>query len=287
MSKPFFKRLQKYYSSVGDALREESGAASIFPNKTDIGISRERLYADFLRQHIPSNCNVLFGGFLFDQDGNESKQIDVLVIGGDVLQFNFNSKEGKGKSFACIDGCIAAVGIKSNLNSPELIDSLENLSSLPQKRKIKNSLDRQPNSKEQNFDFDAFQVMPFLKIDCEFYKDWPLKIIYASKGIGIENAINTLDKFYKDNPDIPYWKRPNLIHVAGRYVIARVPSIGGEDLTGKKLKAHSFHAMPEVSDAYGLLQVVIRIQDIASLSNYIFYKYSGILKNMKFKQNRD
>ena len=77
MSRPFFERLKKYYSDIGKVLRGEADAASIFPNTTDIGMSRERVYAEMLRLHLPSSCNVTLGGYLFDQDGNESSQIKV------------------------------------------------------------------------------------------------------------------------------------------------------------------------------------------------------------------
>jgi hypothetical protein len=65
----FFVRLRKYYLNVAQVLRGEADAASVFPNTTDIGMSREKVYADFLRQHAPSKCNVFLGGFLFDDDG--------------------------------------------------------------------------------------------------------------------------------------------------------------------------------------------------------------------------
>lgn len=54
----FFQRLRNYYQDVAAVLRGEAKPASIFPNTTDVGMSRERIYAEFLRQHAPSKCNV-------------------------------------------------------------------------------------------------------------------------------------------------------------------------------------------------------------------------------------
>lgn len=62
MPNEFYIRLKKYYTKVGEVLRGEADIASIFPNPTDIGMSRERVYAEFLRSHLPSCCNVLYGG---------------------------------------------------------------------------------------------------------------------------------------------------------------------------------------------------------------------------------
>ncbi len=284
MSKPFFERLQNYYASVASSLRQQSNSASIFNNNVDIGMSREKHYADFLKQHIPSTCNVIFGGFLFDQDGNESKQIDILVTHGNTLNFRLNSSGEQLKSFTCIDGCIAIAGIKSNLNSSQLIDSLDNFASLPEKRKIFDRIDKLADSKKNEHSYDEFEVMPFLKIDDKFYEDWPLKIIYASSGLKIENAVQVLKDYYRDRSDIPYRRRPNIIHVAGQYVIERIPYNGGKDRMGTQLSPHCFHAMPEYSDSYGLLRVVTQIQSITTVSNYIFYNYSSLIKNMRFQQ---
>lgn len=62
-------QLRDYYLSVAMVLRGEAEASSVFPNTTDIGMSREKAYQKFLKLHAPSKCNVFFGGYLFDEDG--------------------------------------------------------------------------------------------------------------------------------------------------------------------------------------------------------------------------
>jgi hypothetical protein len=115
MSEQFFDELKKYYSKIGEVLRGEADVASIFPNTTDIGMSRERIYAEVLKLHLPSSCSVVFGGFLFGLNGAKSDQIDILINGQSALQFNFSTKDGGGKSFACVDGCVGVVSVKSRL----------------------------------------------------------------------------------------------------------------------------------------------------------------------------
>ena len=56
------------------------------------------------------------------------------------------------------------------------------------------------------------------------YADWPYKIIYSSDGVDASTAINYLNSFYDSHPEIPIFRRPNLIHVAGKYVIGRISS---------------------------------------------------------------
>jgi len=116
MAGTFFHRLRSYYLEVASVLRGEAKAASVFPNATDVGMARERIYAEFLRQHAPSKCNVFFGGFLFGEDGSESGQLDVLVATDTTPRFNLNNEDGAGKSFSPVDGTLGVASIKSTLD---------------------------------------------------------------------------------------------------------------------------------------------------------------------------
>jgi hypothetical protein len=262
MTQPFFTRLRDYYSKVGSVLRGEAATASIFPNTTDIGISRERVYAEFLKTHLPSSCNVYFGGFVFGIDGTESHQIDLLVTGDASPQYNFHNPDGQGKTFACIDGLLAVASIKSTLNSAELIDSLKNLASLPLKSN------------------QAGKVMPLLTVPN--YADWPFKIIYASNGISLETLGSTLNEFYLSSPDIPVTSRPNLIHVAGKYNIVRTGQGGGVTRDGTQLVEYSFHGHPDATDVFALAYAVQNIQKNAVAAKHILYSYDAILENIPF-----
>jgi len=87
MPRNFYTRLREYYLKVAEVLRGEAEAAAVFLNSSDIGATREKIYADFLEQHSPSKCNVNLGGFLFHEDGTESKQLDIIIT--DILAINF------------------------------------------------------------------------------------------------------------------------------------------------------------------------------------------------------
>lgn len=263
MTPPFFERLKKYYASIGSVLRGEADASAIFPNAGDIGTSRERIYAEILRSHLPSSCNVLFGGFLFGQDGTESKQIDILVTEESSMQYNFLTKGDQGKSFACVDGCIAVVSVKSNLDSTRLIDSLLNISSIP---------DKQP--------LTAGRLPPLLKV--KDFDDWPYKIVYASEGTDLDTTLNVLTSFYEKRPEIPVNKRPNLIHVIGKYSITRTREEGGKTRNGTILEPNKFHAMPDPEGVFGLMWAISQIQAIASASKIIFYSYGKMIDNIPF-----
>jgi hypothetical protein len=256
---PFFERLKTYLSEVGKVLKGEADVASVFPNAADIGTSRERVYAEFLRQHLPKGATVTSGGFLFDMEGNESKQIDLIVLNDVSPQFNFHNPEGQGKSFACIDGCVAVGSIKSTLNSGQLVDALDNIASLPDKAPLES------------------RHHPLVTI--RNYEDWPYKVAYASDGMAMNAAINTINTFYEDNGSIPYHKRPNIVHVCGKYNIVRV----GKDATtrgGAAIEENTFWGNPDTSDAYALLATVLGIQARLLSSNQVFYMYQELVNRL-------
>jgi hypothetical protein len=252
---PFFNRLRDYYEQVNLALRGEASSASIFPNTTDIGISREAIYARFLKAHLPSNCNVHFGGFLFDFDGAESKQIDLIVTNDICPQFNFHNPDGGGKTFACVDGTLAVVSVKSNLSSSELIDSLDNILSIPAK---------QPLGRRAHPDLEVLG-----------YDDWPFKVIFATKGASASTLLDTLNTYVTEK-QVPVSKRPNLIHVSGGCCIVRVGPHGGQ-WGGKPLPPNSYNAI-DISDSYGLQYAVSNIQQIADSSRHVIFDYGELLQ---------
>src|SRR5258708_4248525 len=138
MPGPFFHRLRRYYLDVAAVLRGEAGAASIFPNPTDVGMSRERIYAEFLRQHAPSKCNVFFGGFLFGNDGSESPQLDVIITTDTTPRFDFHNRDGMGKSFSPVEGTLGVASIKSTLDKNELEDALRGIAAIPPTGSLEN-----------------------------------------------------------------------------------------------------------------------------------------------------
>lgn len=228
MAKPFYERLNSYFAQVGSVLRGEADAASIFLNTTDIGMSRERVYIDFLRTHLPSSCNVQFGGFLFGLDGHESKQIDVIVTADVCPQFNFANRGGQGKTFSCVDGTLAVASLKSNLDSTQLFDALDNVASTPSKSPLED------------------RVLPWINVPD--YPIWPFKIIYAPKGISLETIATSLFRYYLDHQEIPQTHRPNLIHVAGQGCIIR---------------QGDYRVVWDNTDVVGLLYAILNIQGIA------------------------
>ncbi len=256
----FFDRLRKYYSDIAKVLGGTASAASIFPNATDVGQSREYAYINFLKQHVPLKCDVLLGGFLFGVDGSETGQVDIIVTTDTAPRFNFLNPNGNNKSFAPVDGTIGVAWIKSYLDKKELINALEGIAKIP-----------------------AVAPLPLFlghPVEIDNYVDWPYKIIYATDGLSWETMTKHMEEFYRDNPQIPLERTPNVIHVLGKYFLVRgkksllpngtvVPPVHGE-----------FVAYTNEPDYQALTHVAEVLRDHVTLSQFILARYDLIWNNM-------
>lgn len=260
--KPFYDRLRSYFEEVGRALRGEAAIASVFPNIADVGSTRERVYGEFLKSHLPIGCAVQYGGFLFGLSGDESGQLDIMVIAGTCPQFSFLSRDGSDKTFACVDGTLAVVSVKSTLGVRELREALTNIASLPQKTSIEG------------------RVFPLLTVPS--YEDWPFKVIYASKGLELEEATRIIDEFYREHIYIPLERRPNLIHVGGKYVVLKIGKEGGQTRDGTRIPPGYFYTMRETTDVYGLIYCIKHVQQHCIAANHIIWNYDALLDKIDF-----
>jgi hypothetical protein len=264
MTQPFFERLRAYYVKVAEVLRGEADAGAIFANTTDIGISRESVYKNFVKQHAPSKCNVFLGGFLFDEDGAESKQLDVIITTDTAARFDFHNSNGSGKSFSPVEGTLGVVSVKSTLDKKELFDALAGIASIPPTRPIMGRINPQ--------------------LSCPKYDDWPLKIIYASKGIAPDTLLAHLNDYYSKNSAVPWSRRPNFIHVAGSCLLVRAQEgmkmqhVGSGTVT--PLAEGAYHIFTENSDLQAIVWTLDQLQQNATVSTHILFSYSALISKV-------
>jgi hypothetical protein len=248
MSENFFVRLREYYLNVASVLRGEADVASIFPNTTDIGMSREKVYSEFLRLHAPSKCNVFLGGFLFDMNGNESKQQDIIITTD---------------TFSPVEGTLGVVSIKSVLNKTELEDALWGFASIP----LTQSLEGRVSFAVQIFDYD----------------DWPYKVIFSTDGIDGDTLLSHTNKFYEKHPEILGCRRPQIIHVAGKYVIMRaVRGMSMKKASGELVQVEpgTYHLITRDPDLQGIVWVLNALQQHATASTEILYSYTDLINKV-------
>jgi hypothetical protein len=264
MAANFYSRLREYYLKVAAVLRGEADAASIFRNSGDVGSSREQVYASFLRQHAPSKCNIFLGGFLFDNAGVESKQLDIIVTTDTAPRFDFHNRDGVGKAFSPVEGTLGVVSIKSRLDKAQLHDALDGIASIPPTESLEGRV--------------------AITIGVNNYEDWPYKVIYATDGLNAETIFDHLSEYYRQNKHIPVSRRPHVIHVAGKYAIIRV-------LPGMSLKHHlddadtslevgTFHITANDPDLQGIVWVLNGLQKNAATSTHILYKYNELINRV-------
>jgi len=258
MDKNIFNRLEQYYAELATVLRGEAGAAALFPNSTDVGMSRENTYAKILETHLPNCCNVYKGGFVYDENGNESKQMDLIIVNNRAIQFNFFNQDVAGKSIACIDGCVGVASIKSQLDARNIKDALLNIASLPDKCLINNS--------------------PLINLTQ--YNYWPYKIVYATDGVSIETAKQTIDSFYIENKSIPLHKRPDMIHVLGKYVAILLKDDRNILRDGTELPHGVYFFQTHRPDEFSLPRAITQMHNLVECQNHMIYNFNWILDKL-------
>lgn len=194
-------RVFNYFNTIADKLAIDHQLTGNGKNSSDIGYNREKLVQTFLKNHIPKRLFPVLGGHIFGFEQPESKQIDVIILNDCGL--NFEEHE---KLFTPIENVAAAFSVKSNLDSANLIASLENIASIPQ----------------IDSDIIKFKFLPE-SVFSDFVKYNPCFFIFAYEGVSLETSLDTIDNFYKKNTNIPLNRRPCGIIVNKKYYIRCTP----------------------------------------------------------------
>lgn len=252
----FIDRFRQYLTATIQTLHTEEKAASVFANTTDIGQSKEARIRDLLRLHIPKSANIDLGGFLFDLEGNESKQLDLIITDSSSLHYDFHNRDGGGKAFACVDGCVGVISSKTTLNRSEMWEALDNIASIP------------PNTALTHRNSDP-------RLDLSAMLDGPVKAIIAERGIDPNTLIQHVALFYKEHPEIPFSRRPNYIHVLGQYCWVRVRSpIRNDD--GHEARPGQFCLRQKEPDLYFFCELLLCIEKLTRMHRAVWYDYTPI-----------
>jgi hypothetical protein len=261
--------LISYFQDHANDLQSAAHRAGILDNKPDIGTQREDILGNFLYRHLPKRCEIIKGGYIFDLSENKSKQMDLIVTNDLTLQFNeFRGNERLGKSFNRIEGCYCALSVKSELNIKELYSSIDNIASIPLEKKLK--------------------INPLMKDGEILAKQLPLKIVFAYKGMKVDNALEGIIEFSKEH-ELSEEQWPDMIIVNNSYFIWKVDPEGRTTYDGVPLKFGSFIAESRSNYIGGLalLQMLTKIQRISnfgtsilmSFDAYVDKSYSTLIKS--------
>lgn len=248
------KKLTTYFQNVADVLDQKKKTSEVFANTTDSGQTREGILKQFLDEHIPSRCKVVNGGFVFNSDGEESSQIDLLIVNDLTLQFNYLQDLGQ-KSFATIEGCLAAISVKTNLTKNELKDSLDGFATIPKMPKL--------------------NVNPQYKSSIS--DEIPLRIIFSFSGSNAETIKSHLEDYYKQNPT-PIKEQVRLVIVNNNYMIIRIQK-DTTTLSGKTIPANTFFISKPLKNggAYFLHYLLTDLQRISNITPHVVMDFRDYL----------
>src|SRR5574337_968965 len=235
----------------------------IHENRPNIGSLRENKLMEFLNRYIPSRCNVTKGGFIFDLVGNRSKQIDLLILNDATLKFKTHIDQTS-ETFNCVEGCLAGISVKTFLDTNQLIDSIENLSSIPTEK--------------------SFTKNPFVSNWDNILRYFPQRIIFAYDGNNIETIHEEFGK-YVELKKIPDERTPNLIIVNDKFFIAKSPAGGTVSFTtGEMIEGgvYMYQSKDETSKVGGLalMNMLTRIQRVANVMNQLEINYDQYYKKL-------
>ncbi len=121
-------------------------SSSIANHKTVLGDARESFIRDVLQRFLPRNISIGSGQIVDAEDGI-SRQIDLIIYRNDFpILRTFGSAD-----VYLIEGVVATVEVKSQLNQPQLFEALENGKSV---RNLKVSL------LGESIDYHSQQISP-------------------------------------------------------------------------------------------------------------------------------
>jgi hypothetical protein len=259
--KNFLPELIEYFQNKADAMGTEAKGDRIFPNTSDSGSERENDLFSFINNHIPIRCKIIKGGFIFDCNVNQSNQIDLIVTNDLTFQFK-KSENNLTKSFNCIEGCYAVISVKTYLKKDELIDSLENLASIPTEKKI--------------------TVNPFITNSQQFIDAMPQRIIFAYDGLSCKTIQGHLSDYYSTRKLDK--QSPDMIIVNNSYFIYRVGSEGSVLPTGESIPPHTYATSDNIKSPYigatALFQMISRIQTVSVMSSHIAIDFNQYRSKM-------
>jgi uncharacterized protein DUF6602 len=126
----FEMMLRTHFDIQRIRLLEQIRGARLLQQNSDLGDDVEKVFVEYLQQNLDNDCKVVRGGHIFDQEGNRSKQIDIMVIQAKTFSM-CPASTLQGKHNVTVDQVIAAISVKSTLTEKEFEDAWLGIQSIP------------------------------------------------------------------------------------------------------------------------------------------------------------
>jgi len=221
--------------------------AGIIDQPSRTGDNREDILADFLKSHLPKSLSVYKGGKVFNLQGHESKEMDVLITNDISINFLEDMH-----MFTNVESLASAISVKSSLIKASLYDSLANIASIPQ------------------LSDDVLQLYPPANEQLGNFKEhFPSSLVFAYSGTSAITTYRNVLEFYKERRSIPYNRYPSAIIVNGQYTMVFVRN--EKVMTnGQKVPANNYYLDILNSDDKGSA-LAIMLTVICSYISYMPY----------------
>lgn len=249
--------ISKYYDSLSKVLSGHSDLASVTGHPSDTGANREEILRDFINNHTPTKLEALLGGKIIGLGQEASKQIDCMVCSDIAPRFNYNNR-----SIAIVEAVGIAISVKSHLDKNGIIDSVENLASIP---KIS------PYVLSETSSINRGLVPRYSEIA-------PIRLCFAYSGINPETIMGHMIEYYNDNlTSIAPNQRISAVIVNGDSIIKMDPN-GLEVEGGMKIKPYDYYwTTIDKRPGVGLAEVVQHLANISTWYNQLQVKFEHYL----------
>lgn len=222
------------------------------------GASFEEVFRTFLRQYLPKSLDISFG-VLVDANGNDSRQIDVIISDAAKTPIFYKSGDVRVIPVEC---AYTAIEVKACLNSSELDSVFENMRSV---RRL-----------EKKAYFKSTGVIKYRdKLYGKEWEIWPVNyFVFVFDSVGLESLASYIDQTHKAE-HLPEWSRIDMVCVLDKGVILNRLSNGQfSALPEPGSELHSQNTSRALLLFYTLISVYL---NQARLPNFRFTDYLGQL----------
>lgn len=112
------------------------------------------------------------------------------------------------------------------------------------------------------------------------FENWPLKVLFACDGLSLKTIFGHLNAFYDEHSEIPYNRRPDLIHVLEKYYIWRPGSSPIKSREGKVIPAYTYTHSDKAVDIMSFIFAIHGIQLRAEASKFFVLRYHDFLNRL-------
>jgi hypothetical protein len=180
-------KLLQALRNAAQRLEADFDDSQLFEHKGDRGEFRENIIHNFLRPFLQT-CYGLGSGAVFAQNGQSSRQIDIIIY--DTVFSNVLFREMTTSLFPC-ESVYGTVEVKSSLNSEHLGISVENVASVK----------RLPRDASDMLDVTPLRRLPIgsgLTYDRSPRNPY-LGVVFAYDGLTMETLMAQLDTYLKSD----------------------------------------------------------------------------------------